>query len=144
MTVRLQQQGHNECFPTVVGMLAGVPKDEIIQWALLGTPYNFWAEVGKADRRALQQVICDAFLPWLDGCEVNRVRYGFFEPVPLPAVFRARGCLTIYGATWAHIVAFEQGVIYDPSESTAIPIQNFLARAAACGAVVANLMVEPA
>lgn len=122
-----QLQGWNECLPTSIAMCLGIPKGEFVETCLLGTPYNFWAEV-PADERNL--LITAALRYWGETYEGDDWADTVLIPLPVPMLAvplmaKSVGLLTVWNEAEdaGHAVAFDHGMVLDPAhEGGPVPL----------------------
>jgi hypothetical protein len=127
--MKLQKQKPYECFPTVLAMLLDTPvarvKQELLagelkkdSWAyLIANPYT--AKFGVLQARV--EAYLAKHLPWVPA-KAFKLDYAG-EQYTLPA--SGKGVAIFSG----HIVAFEDGLVFDPNPMKAapIPMQEYLA-----------------
>lgn len=124
-----QQQGPLECVPTVVSMLSGIPKEKIMHEAVVAAGFpDFFAEnwplaLHLADLGRVQIIhdVISEHVPWLTGIHLRVSRQ---HPIQsLPEVLEGRGAMSIVSPdfTLAHIVAYQDGVVFDPGMERAVP-----------------------
>lgn len=110
-----QNQGHNECLPTSLAMLFDIPKDELIEAALLGTQYNFWGEINNEEM--YEKLLSNALLFWgieWGGVELMQPGNGPTAIAGMPG----KGLVCWYhpGIKEGHATAIKDGVLYDPAD----------------------------
>lgn len=109
--IKHQRQGPMECVPTSIGMLLGIPKDDVITAA---KPPGFQTWAGMMGHPEFWEATClllDAGFG--DGTGKRMLTAHMRRNPPVNACPTGRGLILIQGPT-AHCVAFEHGLIYDP------------------------------
>ncbi len=144
-----QRQGSNECLPTAVAVLAGVPKDDVIEWARqkfnvascaqwdgfaygTGNSSTFWMFataviehfIAPGVGRAYHGAVIAAF-PSRYALEV--VPGGNGPTRRTRRLFKGRGLITIRRGRFQHVVAFENGVVFDSGQLGPLPYKEWCA-----------------
>ena len=121
-----QNQKRYECFPTVLGMLLDIPAKQVIRdilgkqlakqsWSYLIS--NSSSESYACLREQVRAYLADR-LPWLSiqAFDTEQAK----QACSIPA--RGRGIAVIN----SHIVAFEQGLVFDPAKLAPMPLAAYM------------------
>jgi hypothetical protein len=146
------RQSGETCYPTTVAMLSGQPVSQVIQTLLRHTPFRSWDEMMDTSvRLTLGEInlITDivhnnarSILPWISP-ESLRVSYNQPRVSLSPSVLNGRGTISVRRPGAGHVVAFENGTIYDPGFAQPIPWELWEMMHDMSGSKIVNLTVDP-
>jgi len=133
--MKLQRQGHIECFPTTIAMLAGIDKDVLIQKALAHFGEISWTHLwhfsGKGERAA-KFIVKEAglsghgltdFIRTPPGLSPGASKTGI--EVPEGKGLMDIGLIEGEEIIRQHSVAFEDGMVFDPEKSRPLTADEF-------------------
>ena len=120
-----QRQRPYECFPTVLGMLLDIPAKQVIRdilgKSLAKQSWSYLISNSSSESYACLREQVRAYLalrlPWVS---IQAFDTEQEQACSIPA--RGRGLAVIN----SHIVAFEQGLVFDPAKLAPIPLQEYL------------------
>jgi hypothetical protein len=135
-----QRQGRLECLPTVVGMLCGVSKDEIIATTLKAIgleSFKTWERAlmmlagGPQSMVDFLTVTVLKSVPWIGFFDLDRAyreRRNIDKEIDPLYMLRHRGVITArHKHGGGHIVAFENNMIFDPEALHPVPFFAWMA-----------------
>jgi hypothetical protein len=129
--MKFRRQGWCECFPTVVAMLTNHTPRYIIKRMLAVVSYTSWEEFVKFGTQDIPSIdkmflIVQEMLPWLTLECFKRLSYNMTTGYQLEGLdLTGRGVITIVCLFTRHIVAYQDGIIYDPFQKKPMTVQEW-------------------
>jgi hypothetical protein len=140
------------CYPTTIAMLSGQPVNQVIRTLLQHTPFRSWDEMmDQSVRLTLDEInhVSDivhnnaqSILPWISP-EAFRVSYSKLRISLSPSVLNGRGTISVRKPGAGHVVAFENGTIYDPGFTQPVPWELWEVLHDMSGGKIVDLTVDP-
>jgi hypothetical protein len=140
------------CYPTTIAMLSNRPVESVIRALLQHTPLRTWEQLMEIVPRVSQDEFdyisriihrnAQSILPWITP---EALRVSYYQPrIGLSSsALNGRGTMSLRKPGAGHVVAFENGMIYDPAIQQPVPWKLWEMLHDMTGCKVVNLTVDP-